>query len=203
MQPVKARSQSHGALLFALGLGLGLTFGFGAGVLSVGAVRNFFGRVLQDEASADEKHPQSLRRPAFELQYPGNWQIKTTDDDYDPDHLFSIESPGQSFEMFIVADGELDPQVSLDAQVSAQTSKVMHDAVQKPFTHWGSHDGVGVLLTGKHLGIAAGSIRIFSFRAGDRTFTLVESTYDDDRAKVAPGFALIERTFKVVAQPGI
>ena len=196
MEPVKPKSAQR-PLLFAFGLGLGLLFGFGAGVLSVGAAREFFGRVLQDEANADEKHPQKLSRPAFELEYPGNWQIKTTDADYDPDHLFSIESPDQSFAMFIIAESELDPQVSVDAQVGAQTSKVMHDAVQKPFDRWGGHPGVGMLLTGKHLGLAAGTIRIFAFHEGERTFTLLESTYDDDRSKVAPGFALIERTFKV------
>jgi hypothetical protein len=61
----------------------------------------------------------------------------------------------------------------------------------------GSFDGAGVVLRGKHLGVEPGTTRIFAWRSATRTFTVIESTYDDDATMVSPGFGLIERTFRV------
>ncbi len=175
---------------------MGGAIGFGAGVASVKAAREAFVSVFEDERAAEVDRPEAIDRPAFRLRYPRNWRINTGDPKYDPDGMFSIESPGTSFVMFVVATGAVDPGVSVESHVELQTKKVMHDATRTPFDWWGAYSGVGVLLTGKKLGIVPGTIRIFAFRQGERTFTVVESTSDDDRSKVAPGFALIEKSFE-------
>jgi hypothetical protein len=77
------------------------------------------------------------------------------------------------------------------------TSKLLPDGARTPFTHWGSYEGQGALLKGKLLGLTPGTIRVFSWRSGTHTFAVMEQTYDEDRARVAPGFDLIERTFHV------
>lgn len=175
----------------------GGTLGFFAGVLSVREARDFVGDMFQSERAADVSQGVVLDRPAFELTRPGNWKVDTTDSDYDPDHLFSIDSPGQSFVMFVVADGELSPEQTVDKHVEIQSAKAMKNASRTALTTWGGHVGHGVLLTGKLLGISPGTVRIFAFREQDRTYTVIESTYDEDRAKVQPGFDLIARTFRV------
>jgi hypothetical protein len=190
-------SGKRGWSLFLLGCGVGAVGGFVAGVASVKAARDTFVAAYQDERSAEVDQPQRIDRPTFRLQYPRNWRVDTAASDHDPDRNFSIDSPGQSFVLFMIATGEMDPKTTVDAHVSQQTAKLMRDATRTPFERWGSYRGEGVLLTGKMLGLTPGTIRIFAFREGERTVTVLESTYDDDRSKVAPGFALIERTFQM------
>jgi hypothetical protein len=192
----------RGPLLFVAGVAVGLVIGFGAGVMSVQKARDAFVGAFATERSADVDHPRDIVRPAFQLKYPGNWKIDIGDSGYDPDHHFSIDSSGQSFVMFSVADGDIAPKVAVEAVVTAMTKKVMRDATRTPFDHWGAYEGEGVVLTGKNLGITRATVRVFSFRAGDRTVTVTESTFNEDRAMVAPGFALVERSFRASAASG-
>ncbi len=171
--------------------------GFAAGVLSVKGARDFATSMVRSERPADVAQPVTVDRPEFRFQHPGNWTVDSKANDYDPEHLFSVDSPGLSFALFIVAEGELSPKSSVDAQVAAQTSKVIKGATQTPLTRWGAHAGEGVLLTGKQLGITPGTILVFAFREHDITYTVVESTFDEDRANVQPAFDLIARTFVV------
>jgi hypothetical protein len=196
-----SRGNKRGSVLFLLGCGVGGVVGFGAGVASVKAAREFFLAAIQDERSAEVDKPKVIDRPAFRLRYPQNWKVEDSGSSYGPDSMFSIDSPGQSFAMFVIATGALDPATAVEVQVSQQTAKVMREATRAPFERWGAYTGVGVLLTGNMLGISPGTVRIFAFRVGERTFTVIESTFDEDRSKVAPGFALIERSFEVKDAP--
>jgi hypothetical protein len=180
-------------VLFALG---GL-LGFGAGVLSTQAARDFLRAALKDEQRADVSSRKSVSRPGFHFEMPGNWQIDTRSPDYDPDHQFSLETPGQSFLMFIIADAELDATAILEKHVDAQRARALKSAERSGFLGWGAHQGQGARLSGKYLGLTPGTVRIFVFVAAGRTYTVVESTYDEDVALVEPGFRLVERTFRV------
>jgi hypothetical protein len=198
VQPTLAAAPPKKPRVLAIALvcfGLGCGVGFAAGVLSVRGARDFVVGLSRTEAPAEVSKPVTIDRPAFQLQYPGNWRVDTKDEDYDPDRMFSVDSPGQSFAMFFISEAPVE--ASIQGQVSAQTAKVMKDASQTPFTSWGGHTGKGVLLAGKQLGMTPGSVRIFAFREREMTYTVVESTYDDDRADVQPGFDLIARTFRV------
>jgi hypothetical protein len=186
-----------GTLLFIAGLAVGLTVGFGLGVLSVGKAREMFVAAFTVERDADVDHPRDLVRPAFALKYPGNWHIDTKETDYDADHHFTIDSAGQSDVRFTLAEGDLEPRKAVDAMVDALTAKVMPDASRTPMHRWGAYDGEGVALAGKKLGLSPGTLRVFAFRAGGRTIVVIESTFDEDRAMVSPGFELVERTFHV------
>jgi hypothetical protein len=176
---------------------LGCAVGFAAGVLSVKGARQFVVGLFATERSAAVEQSVAVVRPAFRFEYPGNWRVDSTDSDYDPDHMFSVDSPGQSFVMFVIADGDIEPKEAVEQHVSVQTARAMKDATRTPLTKWGRHDGEGVLLTGRHLGITRGTIRVFAFRERETTYTVIESTFDDDRDKVQPGFDLIARTFRV------
>jgi len=193
------RARSRGGLLFALGVGVGLAIGFGLGVLSVKKARDAFASVFNDEKSADVVHTTAIDRPGFQLKYPGNWKVDTANASYEPDHHFTIDSPGLSFVMFSVADGDLAPKVAADAVVTAMIAKVMQNATRTPLTHWGAFDGEGAVLDGKNIGITPARVRVFAFRASGHTFTVTESTFDEDRAMVAPGLALVEGSFQVTA----
>lgn len=193
--PVLTGKQAAGlcALFFCVGGGVGYL----AGVLSVKGARELVSGWFESERHAEVSSPTALDRPGFSLKFPANWKLRSDDEDFDPDHMFSIDSPGSSFVMVIVAEGDLEPKDSVREHVTIQTSKLIKNARQMPFSRWGTFTGEGVLLAGNYLGLEPGTMRIFSWRTTGRTFTIVESTYDDDRARVAPGFALIERSFKV------
>jgi hypothetical protein len=193
--PLMATSREQ--KIAALFLFIGGVIGFGAGVLSVKSARELFANAFKSEERADTSSPSTFDRPKFKLQHPSNWKVDAKDKDYDPDHMFSIETPGQSFVMFVIADGELDPKETMDLHVNAQLSKVIKDASRTPFTKWGSYTGSGTLLRGKLLGLTPGSVRIFAWRSSTQTYAVIESTFDEDRAKVSPGFDLVERTFAV------
>jgi len=175
--------------------------GFFAGVMSVKGGRDFIAGLVKTEQKASVGSPITVERPAFRFQHAGNWKIDVADKDYDADHNFSVETPGQSFVMIQIADGILEPRAVVETHTELQTAKIVKQATRTPFTRWGAYTGEGVLLRGKLLGLMQGSVRIFSFRSGESTYTVVESTYDEDRASVSPGFELIERSFHVKQPP--
>lgn len=178
-----------------IGLVAGGTGGFFAGVASTKAGKALFEDLLTDEEPAAVTRPIAIARPGFKLQHPSNWKVDTKDEDYDPDHNFTIESPGSSMVIFYVFDVEIDPEEQIRAQIEAQTKKVVPGARQTPFTRWGRYEGKGVELRGRMLGIAPGVTRIFAHGDERGGFLAVEMTYDDDAAAVRPGFALIESSF--------
>ena len=188
------REKLIAAIAFLLGGGVG----FGTGLLSVKGARDFFASMTQTEQGADVASPVAVTRPGFRFEHPRNWRIDTSEEGHDPDHMFTLLTPGQSFVMFVIADAQLDAKELLETHVRAQ-QKVVKDAVRTPFATWGTHEGHGATLRGKHLGITPGSVRIFAWEEAGRTFTVVQSTYDGNAAQVTPGFELVERTFRVTS----
>jgi hypothetical protein len=177
----------------ALGLFFGLVVGCAGGLESL----------LQTEQKADVRATKPIVRERFHLEYPGNWTIDEEDEDYDPDHLFSIDSPGSCHVTVIVFDAAISAEHCVETQVEVFVPKLVKDPVQTPFASWGAYDGEGVTLAGKILGLLKGSIRIFAHESEreDLTLTIVEFCYDEDLPLVRPGFELIERTFELGRQP--
>lgn len=153
---------------FVVGCGVG----FAAGVFSVQSARQFLVGLFASERPAAVTQPIAVERPAFRFEFPGNWSVDTKDSDYDPDHMFSVDSPGQSFVMFVIADGEVEPKTAVDEHASAQMARMMKDGRRTPLTTWGGRSCEGALISGKHLGLAPGTIRVFSFRERQKTFTI-------------------------------
>lgn len=177
----------------ALGVFLGLIVGCFGG----------FGSLVQAEQQADVRATKRIVRERFHLEYPGNWTIDEEDEDYDPDHLFSIDSPGSCHVTVIVFGSAIPAKDSVEAQVGALVPKLVRDPVRTPFARWGAYDGEGVTLAGRLLGLQKGSIRIFAHESEreDLTLSVVEFCFDEDLPLVRPGFELIERTFELGRQP--
>ncbi|MGH7289502.1 MAG: hypothetical protein ACREI8_15940 [Myxococcota bacterium] len=176
---------------------LGVPFG-----LVVGCAGGFVESLVETEEHADVLAAKSIVRERFRLEYPGNWTIDEADDDYDPDHLFSIDSPGSCHVTVIVFDAATSAKTSVEAQVNAFVPKLVKDPAKTPFATWGAYHGEGMTLAGKILGLQRGTIRIFAHEntPEDLTLTIVEFCFDEDIASVKPGFELIERTFKIGRQ---
>ncbi len=180
------------------GLGLGGTVGFFLGVYSTEIGKELLEDILTSEEPADVSRPQTISRKTFKMQYPGNWKLDTKGEDYDPDHLVQVRSPGSSFMMIILYDSSTDPKDNLEGQIETFVPSLFKDPKRIPFKKWGRYSGEGVDLKGKVvLGIPQGGVRLFSHSSKSISFVVVEY-YDDDIAYVRPGFRLIESTFKLI-----
>src|SRR5262245_53949127 len=122
----------------ALGVLFGLLVGCSCGCESL----------WESEQAADVRATKSIVRERFRLEYPGNWTIDVEDEDYDPDHLFSIDSPGSCHVSVIVYDAAIPAEQCVAAQVRSFVPKLVKDPVQTPFTRWGAYDGAGNRLAG-------------------------------------------------------
>jgi|SRR3989339_1627077 len=169
--------------------------GFFLGVFTVKGAQSFLISLFENEKAADVKGQNEIARSDFNLKYPSNWKIDTADEDYDPDCLFSIDSPGSSHVMFIVYDTATDPEENIKNQIKAHSEKLIKNPGLVYFNRWGQYDGTGVELKGRVLGVLKGAVRIFSYSNQARSFVVVEFSYDEDLKLVGPGFKLIESTF--------
>lgn len=150
-----------------------------------------------DEGAAAENKPLRIERQAFRLSYPADWKIDTEDEDYDPDHLFSVNGPESSFVMFFVYDFASDPKVNVQAQVDAFSDLVL-ESKDTRFAKWGNLEGEGVHLRGK-IHDLPGGIRIFSHTTDTESVTVVAMYFQEDLDIVTPGFVLIENSFELTA----
>lgn len=182
-----------GAVLFALLLG-GIA-GFFVGVASTNFGKSFIEDVVETEEPADTAHPTKLVRGAFRLEHPGNWSIDTRDEDYDPDHRFSIESPGSAFVMFSLGAGELNLEEGIEAVIEP-FRKVMSSLSTERFEEYGSFHGAGAILRGRVLGSRT-TVRVFAFGQDDLYCQITEHYPDEDLRYVAGGLRLIEDSFSV------
>jgi len=172
---------------------IGVSIGFFLGIASTKAGRSFILDIVEDERKAEVSQPNKVVRESFTLQYPSNWKIAIDDEDYDPDHMFSIESPGSAFVMFVIGPGETEPENNLQAQIQ-QFTKLMTSPSIERFKNYGRLSGKGAILKGKILGIRI-TTKVFAFHQDDLTIITVQQYPDEDMKHVQEGFALIESSF--------
>lgn len=185
-------------LVILLALFIGAVGGFFLGVASTKAGAKFLEDLAQTEQQAETRTPQKLVRDRFELSYPGNWKIDVDDADYDPDQMFSIDSPGDTFVMFVMGDMETDPKVALKGQIDA-FSELMGAHKMDPFDTFGQYEGKGAILTGKLLGIRV-TVKMFCCFSDGMTAMIVQQYPDEDFKYVEKGLSLIEKSFTL--KPG-
>ena len=136
-------------------------------------------------------------RKTFSFDYPERWTLQTGDDDYDPDALFTVDSPGACHTQVQLIEPSLEAS-RMTAIYEDKLGKTMLDRPKRAtFARWGTFQGAGVELAGPMAG-HDGSIRIFSHRGKRRAFTIIEFCFDDEMAETKPGFSTIESSFKLL-----
>ena len=172
------------------------TAGFVIGVASTKAGEDFLSDLAGGEQMAETANSQTIKRQRFELSYPSNWLIDTDDEDYDPDHLFSIESPGSSFAMFIMDTLELDPEESLQEQIEIFSNMMGNPDIEN-FTAYGQYKGKGAYLRGKMMGMSF-TIKVFTGYINEQSVIIVHQYPDEDHKMVKDGLKQIEDSFKIL-----
>lgn len=183
---------SPGILILAIvvSLAVGGVSGFFLGVATTDWGKSFLSDVLTDEQSANIAQPQKLTRKRFDVQYPGNWKIDTKDSDYDPDAMFSIESPGSAFVMFVFGSISTSPEEMLKTQIEPFI-KILGSPTITKFDHYGKLPGKGALLKGRIMGIRT-TVKLFSYSKDNQTMMITQQCPDEDFKKAGKGFELIE-----------
>jgi hypothetical protein len=153
--------------------------------------------LVQGEQAADVDHPKQWSQHGLSFAYPGNWEVDTEDEDFDPERLIIVESSGECIFMVTLYPTPVPAAEATESFSDEMTGLLMPAGPSKstPFKRWGDYQGVGVDHRGTLL-ILPGSLRIFSHTQGQTSFTAVEQCYQEDMAKASPGFKLIESTFK-------
>ena len=86
----------------------------GTGVLIITGVTAF---LWVQRSTRTSGHPKQYVRQGFSFEYPAAWTVDDQDKDHDPDHMFSIDASEGAMAMFVIADGELNLGMTLQAQV--------------------------------------------------------------------------------------
>lgn len=139
----------------------------------------------------------TIKRDGFSLNYPADWKIDTEDEDYDPDALFSIDSPdGENMIMFILFTEPVDAENLLQAQVDAFSGELVKKPEITSFNSWGNYKGEGKLLKGKLLGVFNGFVRIFVYGDENKTMLVVEQCYDKAYDTLKKDYDLMASSFR-------
>jgi hypothetical protein len=170
-------------------------YGFYLGISPVEYLKSYVTSLLQSEPVADVSSPQTIARAGFTLQFPGNWAIDTADADYDPDHMFSIESPGWAFALFGVYANEVDPQTLIQTQLAGFHDEKFLLSNQQPITRWGSFEGEGVTFSATLPGQQEALVRFFVYSTEERSFSVLEHVYEEDLKPAKPGLDFIANSF--------
>ena len=171
--------------------------GFFLGVLSTKAGKAFIQDIFEEEKRAEIKTPKNITRARFKLQYPSNWKIDEQDEDYDPDSMFAIDSPGSTFVMFALGNGEIDSEESLEDQIH-QFEKIMSNITIEKFEKFGKYSGKGAIMKGKNMGIKM-TVKLFSFNQEDFSIMVTEQCPDEDLLLTLDGLKLIETSFEIIS----
>ena len=193
-------TKTHTLLLVtaaAVSLVVGVVAGFFAGVASTKAGKTFLNNLLEEEQRADVSRPKTLARERFRLQYPSNWKIDVDDEDYDPDAMFSIESPGSAFVMFVIGSVEMKPDDNLQDMIERH-GQLMRSAVIERFERYGHLSGKGALMRGRIMGIQM-TVKLFAFSQDGLTAIITQQCPDEDLKQAQAGLTLIENSFTPIA----
>ena len=142
---------------------------------------------------------KTINRDSFSLKYPDTWAIDKTDEDYDPDALFSLDSEKEegASVMFMIFSLPLDADDMLNEQVKSMTKALVKNPTSiTDFDTWGNLKGKGKIIKGKLMGIFKGQIRLFMYTDESKSMLVMEQFYDADAEKVAANFVSIANSFK-------
>lgn len=140
----------------------------------------------------------TIDRPAFTLKYPSGWTIAKHQADYNPDRLFTIETPGSShiaIEIFDLRPGMNVSETMRDV-LQALDGPAVETYSYGDFETWGHYQGEGKHLKGKIMSLIPGGCRVFVAKIPEKGkgLLITEFYMSDDLPEAHPGFDLISQT---------
>lgn len=123
-----------------------------------------------------------------EMTLPGDWEVDTTDPDFEPAYYLPIVMPqGGVLQIYIEPAGE-DPQELVDIAITSMLSSGAQSHPAAMFTKWGTMEGVGREVTMQLEGDAS-VMRVFAARVPDgRVLVAYELFIESEADSLRPGF---------------
>ncbi|MBW3624641.1 MAG: hypothetical protein KY468_14645 [Armatimonadetes bacterium] len=181
----------------ALGLMLGGFAGFITGVASTKFGQEMLEGMVSWEQRANVKDAKTYTSKTLTFRYPGNWKLETQDPDFHAEYYIPLETPGGAAVYFTLHNGKSDVKEYVEEHANTYVQSLVTDPKRRRIRRWGSYEGYGVEIRGRIRHINRGGVTIFSHSGETRTLFVTEIYYDDDLAKVKPGFELIRQTFQL------
>jgi hypothetical protein len=164
------------------------------GLVLVAVAAAFLGGFLA--TPPDLVNTNRIDRAEFSLEYPGNWELDRTDEDFDPDRDFSIGPPMEDAIIRIwFPDEAMDSQECIDQGLRNLTD-AYPGLTSTPIARWGKFEGAG------HEGrmtIDGGDYAFVLFCSTERTRPFEILWIVDSRARnsLLPGVGLIRNSFEL------
>lgn len=183
---------------------VGAGLGYLLGSMSGGAIMELVSG--RPHVAEDFQRPRSGRVPretkifardAFRFKFSTEWKIDDRDEDFDPDHRFTVSTAGSSMIIFVIHKCQRDLGDLLEDCLVAHKKNIRGGSTAE-FKKWGEHVGRGIILSGKFQGVKKTTLRLFAFQAAGKTFMITEYAPADEWNDSAPGFELIEDSFEIL-----
>lgn len=153
---------------------------------------------IEEAGEWSESEMATIDRPGFKLKYPKDWTVAKHQPDYNPDRLFSIETPGSSHIQIEIFDAKpgMDVTQTMQDVLQALDGPAVETYSYGDFEEWGHFEGEGKHLKGKIMSIIPGGCRVFvTVIPGKNKGLLVTEFYmSEDLPEAHPGFNLISQT---------
>lgn len=142
------------------------------------------------EGLPDLHNVQRVDRDGFSLEYPGNWEIDVSDEDYDPDYDFSIGTVFADATLQFWFYGEPMDSAECVDQTFLNLSQGFDVERGNPMESWGGYPGAG--FRGR-LSIEGNPYVVISFCSteGPRPFEIMWICQADQHDRLLPGLERI------------
>lgn len=141
---------------------------------------------------------EEIDRKTFSMTLPKGWSEDVADDMHDPDSFVFFENDESC--LFAVIVGIKSTGISSDDLVTSQVKtwkEKLTDATSTEIKKWSNHEGQGVVMEGKMLGIVRSQATIFGFETADHACVVLEFATLGDMKTFAEDFAVIRKSFKL------
>lgn len=140
----------------------------------------------------------TIDRPGFTLKYPRDWKLASKQSDFDPDRLFTIETPGSSHIVIEIFDvnGGMNVEKAMEDVLLALDGPAVDTYSYGDFETWGPYKGVGRHLKGKIMSIIPGGCRVFAavIPGKNKGLLITEFYMAEDLPTALPGYDVISQT---------
>jgi hypothetical protein len=148
--------------------------------------------------SLQAQEKKTIERPAYILQHYASMTIDSSDEDFDFDSYFTLNTTSDNGTVnFFIFEGAIDSKDAVQKQIDAFLSHVVTNEKVTKYTNWGSYKGQGAIIKGTLMKMLDGEVKIFAYAGEKYSFLVVSQILEEDREKDTPGLKLIESTFKL------
>jgi hypothetical protein len=140
----------------------------------------------------------TLDRPGYTMKYPANWKVDSSDEDFDYDSYFTLDTHSDNgFISIFIFNDSISTDVHVEEQIKAHLKQTIKNGAVTRYTSWGNYTGTGARIRGKLMGVFKGEVNVFAYSTDSSGFLALYQLFDSDRKLDESGFELIKSSFRL------